>query len=450
MRFLAVLFLGLSVFIQTAHAAPPACDATREGTIIYNKDSKLVQFCNGTDWIGMVAQIGGTGDTLDDLNCQNDEVPVWNGAVWVCGTGGGDNLWSDSGSGYLIYDGEKGVKLANITGMGMPQYSIGDLGCSASEILKWDGTNWACAADATGALADNSVTNAKMADDAVGIAELSATGTASATTYLRGDNTWATISGGLPALTSASIWVGNGSNAATAVVMSGDATLSNAGVLTIGSNAVGSAEITNASVALADLSAAGTASATTYLRGDNTWATVSAGLPALTSANLWVGNGTNVATAVAMSGDGMLSNAGVLTIGSNAVGSAEITDASITGADVANTTITVGKLSATGTANATTFLRGDGQWAAPSGGGSMTQGSFCGVRRFFCNDPGDPPVYSGENVPCNGMTLIGECTDINPAPGGIQKISNCPAGFTSILLHYINGTGSTSVTCIKQ
>ena len=42
----------------------------------------------------------------------------------------------------------------------------------------------------------NAVTNAKMADDAIGIAELSATGTASSTTYLRGDNAWSTISGG--------------------------------------------------------------------------------------------------------------------------------------------------------------------------------------------------------------------------------------------------------------
>ena len=31
-----------------------------------------------------------------------------------------------------------------------------------------------------------------MADDAVGIAELSATGTASNTTFLRGDNSWVT------------------------------------------------------------------------------------------------------------------------------------------------------------------------------------------------------------------------------------------------------------------
>ena len=47
----------------------------------------------------------------------------------------------------------------------------------------------------TAKLADNAITNAKVADDAIGLAELSATGTPSASTYLRGDNTWATFSG---------------------------------------------------------------------------------------------------------------------------------------------------------------------------------------------------------------------------------------------------------------
>lgn len=40
-------------------------------------------------------------------------------------------------------------------------------------------------------VATNSINNAAMADDAVGIAELSATGTASSSTFLRGDNAWA-------------------------------------------------------------------------------------------------------------------------------------------------------------------------------------------------------------------------------------------------------------------
>jgi len=39
---------------------------------------------------------------------------------------------------------------------------------------------------------DGEVKNADMADDAVGVAELSATGTASSSTFLRGDNSWAT------------------------------------------------------------------------------------------------------------------------------------------------------------------------------------------------------------------------------------------------------------------
>ena len=43
---------------------------------------------------------------------------------------------------------------------------------------------------------DNTVSNAKVADDAIGVAELSATGTASSSTFLRGDNAWATPGGG--------------------------------------------------------------------------------------------------------------------------------------------------------------------------------------------------------------------------------------------------------------
>ena len=43
-------------------------------------------------------------------------------------------------------------------------------------------------------LKTNSVTNVKMADDAIGLNELSATGTASSTAFLRGDNSWAALS----------------------------------------------------------------------------------------------------------------------------------------------------------------------------------------------------------------------------------------------------------------
>ena len=46
---------------------------------------------------------------------------------------------------------------------------------------------------ATAELANNAVTSAKLADDAVTIPKLAATGTASVSTYLRGDNTWASL-----------------------------------------------------------------------------------------------------------------------------------------------------------------------------------------------------------------------------------------------------------------
>ena len=49
---------------------------------------------------------------------------------------------------------------------------------------------------AAGGINDNVVDNGTMADDAIGIAELSATGTASSSTFLRGDNSWATAGGG--------------------------------------------------------------------------------------------------------------------------------------------------------------------------------------------------------------------------------------------------------------
>ena len=46
---------------------------------------------------------------------------------------------------------------------------------------------------AVGGVPDNTIDNGTLADDSVGLAELSATGTASSSTFLRGDNAWATL-----------------------------------------------------------------------------------------------------------------------------------------------------------------------------------------------------------------------------------------------------------------
>ena len=47
----------------------------------------------------------------------------------------------------------------------------------------------------TAMIQSNAVNNAKMADDAIGLAELSATGTPSSSNFLRGDNAWASAGG---------------------------------------------------------------------------------------------------------------------------------------------------------------------------------------------------------------------------------------------------------------
>lgn len=46
----------------------------------------------------------------------------------------------------------------------------------------------------------------------------------------------------------------------------------------------------------------------------------------------------------------------------NSVTSAKIVDSTIQAGDIANSTITLGKLSTTGTASSSTYLRGDGAW----------------------------------------------------------------------------------------
>ena len=136
-------------------------------------------------------------------------------------------------------------------------------------------------------VADNSVTNAKMADDAVGVAELSASGTASGTTFLRGDNTWGTPIGGVTsvnsvtgAITAAHLKTAleNGIDSVHYV----DGSIDNEHIADDAINsehhAAGSIDnehLADDAVGVAELSATGTASSSTFLRGDNAWVALS-------------------------------------------------------------------------------------------------------------------------------------------------------------------------------
>ena len=104
----------------------------------------------------------------------------------------------------------------------------------------------------------------------------------------------------LAALTSGNVLVGNSSNVPTSVALTGDVTVSNTGVAAIASGAIVNADV-NASAAIA------------YSK-----------LASLTSGNIIVGNSSNVPTAVAVTGDITVSNAGVTAIASGAVVDADV------------------------------------------------------------------------------------------------------------------------------
>ena len=116
--------------------------------------------------------------------------------------------------------------------------------------------------------------------------------------------------------------------------------------------AIDTGAITNSmlagSIALSKLSTTGTANSSTFLRGDGSW------------------------TALVGVTDG---DKGDITVSSS--GAAWAIDSGA---------VTIAKISATGTASSSTFLRGDGTWATPSTGTTLPT----------CND-GDGMIYSASN-----------------------------------------------------
>lgn len=101
-------------------------------------------------------------------------------------------------------------------------------------------------------------------------------------------------------LANGNIFVGNASNVATGVPVSGDVTLSNAGVTAIASGAIVNADVNNAA-------------AIAYSK-----------LAALPSADILVGSAGNVATAVPVTGAVTLTNAGVTALAAGSVALANL------------------------------------------------------------------------------------------------------------------------------
>jgi hypothetical protein len=115
-------------------------------------------------------------------------------------------------------------------------------------------------------------------------------------------------------------------------------------------------------------------------------------LAALDSANILVGNGSNVATKVAVTGDVTISNAGVTAIGGSKVVTAMVNDSAITTAKVNNGAITAAKLDGAQTGSAPiygcrawVFFNGTTSPPTINGSGNVTSVTKNGAGDYTVN-----------------------------------------------------------------
>jgi len=142
---------------------------------------------------------------------------------------------------------------------------------------------------------------------------------------------------------------------------------------------------------------------------------------------------------VTISGDVTLSSAGVTAIGNSKVTTDKINDGAVT----------IAKLSATGTKDSSTYLRGDGTWATPSssGGGSASSG----LGRLV--DRNNQFIGYVQNVNTNNYIIRTSAgyyltISVDGKYVGAQTYyndSNC-SGTTK----YINSGGSTTLNYIRN
>ena len=223
---------------------------------------------------------------------------------------------------------------------------------------------------------------------------ISATGTPSSTTYLRGDGSWATVTSSGGTVTS----VGQ-------TFTGGLISVSGSPVTTSGTLA---------------LTVAGTSGGVPYFSSTSTWASSAA----LAVNALMIGGGAGAAPSTITTGTGVVTALGVNTGSAGAFvvnGGALGTPSSGT---LTNATgLPVGGISATGTPSSTTYLRGDGTWATvTSSGGTVTS-----VSQTFT---GGIISVSGSPITTSGTLAL----TVAGTSGGIPYFSSATTWATSAAL----------------
>jgi hypothetical protein len=189
------------------------------------------------------------------------------------------------------------------------------------------------------------------------------------------------------------------------------------------------------------LDVAGTVTATAFV-GSGT------ALTALNATNL--GSGTVPAARMpALTGDvTMAAGTTATTIATGAVTSTHILDGTIATADLTAASVTVPKISATGTASATTYLRGDGSWSTPAGGGGGSTATDIQTKTTTQRDAMSPTtgviIYNTTNARLEWFNGTGWRYFI--ASDGDAACQDPYWSYVKLLMHFDGANGSTAIT----
>ena len=221
-----------------------------------------------------------------------------------------------------------------------------------------------------------SIDNEHLANDAVGIDELSATGTASSSTFLRGDNSWVT-----PTDTNTTYSVQDGElseinftsadhtklNAIEASADVTDATNVTAAGALMDSELAGIAAVKATTGTFLTADQTKLDGIETSATADQTGAEIKTAYEA--EANAYTDTKNTKLAGIETSATADQTAGEILTLIEDGIDSVHYVDASIDNVHLADDAVGIEELSATGTASSSTFLRGDNSWAAASGAG---------------------------------------------------------------------------------